>query len=324
MDTNNNTMLRSLPGLISRAWRTIIGSPDVPLGGADTARGQRMPKTKSRAGTARGGRVSGTAKFDANVAVDDAIRVISESAVPIPISGQVVLTSQTLYLHHSPAVAKIINATAEPVFEAVRLGLEDWAAEHLDAAEIPVSLVGPVMDPLVRSGGVEWLSEDAHADRMKAIANRAEHESQRAEIGALRRAAATARLERVASLGPETIPLPADQDKCLGRSEELGNEAIPELTTSNRHVCIAPDGRGRHVIRDLGSSNGTTVNGVEIQAEFDQAAGRRPEGPERALCDGDVISFGRSDKAAAYVYRAATTGHGATSYEATAHFGNQP
>ena len=53
---------------------------------------------------------------------------------------------------------------------------------------------------------------------------------------------------------------------------------LNDQNVSRRHAEIAP-GRGAYVVRDLGSTNGTMVNGTRI-------------GGEQRLSDGDILSFG--------------------------------
>jgi hypothetical protein len=53
---------------------------------------------------------------------------------------------------------------------------------------------------------------------------------------------------------------------------------VPDANVSRRHCEVRPQGSG-YVLVDLGSTNGTKVNGVRVQGE-------------RALTDGDVVSVG--------------------------------
>ena len=68
-----------------------------------------------------------------------------------------------------------------------------------------------------------------------------------------------------------------DRPVTVGRLSEC---TIPlnDQNVSRRHAEIRP-GRGAYVVTDLGSTNGTMVNGARI-------------GGEHRLTDGDIVSFG--------------------------------
>ena len=68
-----------------------------------------------------------------------------------------------------------------------------------------------------------------------------------------------------------------DRPVTIGR---LSDCTIPlnDQNVSRRHAEIRP-GRGAYVVADLGSTNGTMVNGTRI-------------GGEQRLSDGDILSFG--------------------------------
>ena len=74
----------------------------------------------------------------------------------------------------------------------------------------------------------------------------------------------------------QRIPL-GDRPVTVGRLSEC---TIPlnDQNVSRRHAEIRP-GRGAYVVADLGSTNGTMVNGTRI-------------GGEQRLADGDIVSFG--------------------------------
>lgn len=72
------------------------------------------------------------------------------------------------------------------------------------------------------------------------------------------------------------VPLPAEGVALIGRSRE-STLRLPDADTSRRHAKIAC-GRDGHVIHDLGSTNGTFVNGVRVES--------------RALSPGDRIQIG--------------------------------
>ena len=64
----------------------------------------------------------------------------------------------------------------------------------------------------------------------------------------------------------------------LGRDPDC-QVPLHDFGVSRRHAMIAPDGSGRYILQDLGSTNGTHVNGVPIP------------GPH-PLTDGEKISIG--------------------------------
>ena len=68
-----------------------------------------------------------------------------------------------------------------------------------------------------------------------------------------------------------------DRPVTVGR---LSDCTIPlnDQNVSRRHAEIRP-GRGAYVVADLGSTNGTMVNGTRISGE-------------QRLADGDILSFG--------------------------------
>jgi pSer/pThr/pTyr-binding forkhead associated (FHA) protein len=53
---------------------------------------------------------------------------------------------------------------------------------------------------------------------------------------------------------------------------------LSDQNVSRRHAQISP-GQGAYVVADLGSTNGTMVNGTRIHGE-------------QRLVDGDILSFG--------------------------------
>ena len=85
-------------------------------------------------------------------------------------------------------------------------------------------------------------------------------------------------------VGAGSLVLPSGQRVSLGdRPVTVGR--LPECTiplsdqnVSRRHAEIRP-GRGAYVVTDLGSTNGTMVNGTRINGE-------------QRLSDGDILSFG--------------------------------
>ncbi len=79
--------------------------------------------------------------------------------------------------------------------------------------------------------------------------------------------------------GPEFVPLPPDGLR-LGRGTELFGEPVTDGRMSRRHAEIVRDRRqDRWVLRDLGSSNGTYVQGKRIESAA-------------VLLPGDVVRLG--------------------------------
>ena len=71
--------------------------------------------------------------------------------------------------------------------------------------------------------------------------------------------------------------LPTNEEAILGRSPERANVVIPSSSASGRH-CSITKGEGCYIVRDLGSTNGTRVNGVIVS--------------EEKVFRGDKLSFG--------------------------------
>jgi two-component system cell cycle response regulator len=68
-----------------------------------------------------------------------------------------------------------------------------------------------------------------------------------------------------------------DHELVIGRSRSADFN-VKDASVSKEHVCLAPDDNGRIIARDLGSRNGTFVNGERIDT--------------RVLTDGDKIYIG--------------------------------
>ena len=82
--------------------------------------------------------------------------------------------------------------------------------------------------------------------------------------------------------------IPIDKDHCVvGR--ETADIVIDDATVSSRHFAIERSETGEFTLQDLGSSNGTALNGAEIQ--------RAP------LTSGDRIQAGKSS----FVFRTIQT-----------------
>jgi len=68
-----------------------------------------------------------------------------------------------------------------------------------------------------------------------------------------------------------------DRPVTIGRSSEC-TISLSDQNVSRRHAEVRPGSRG-YAVADLGSTNGTMVNGTRIRAE-------------QPLADGDILSFG--------------------------------
>src|SRR6186997_2332221 len=69
----------------------------------------------------------------------------------------------------------------------------------------------------------------------------------------------------------------------VGRISENALQ-IEDISVSSRHAQLSLDDSGDYVLRDLGSTNGTELNGKEIKPETDHK-----------LQDGDKVCFGKVD-----------------------------
>ncbi|MFW5924759.1 MAG: GGDEF domain-containing protein [Myxococcota bacterium] len=82
--------------------------------------------------------------------------------------------------------------------------------------------------------------------------------------------------------------LPTERSVLVGRSPRA-ELRMADPTVSRQHASIEPDGRG-HLIRDLGSANGTFLEGVRVTTPRTLRAGHRIE-----LGDRVVLRFDRHD-----------------------------
>ncbi|HYR59214.1 MAG TPA: FHA domain-containing protein [Chthoniobacteraceae bacterium] len=80
--------------------------------------------------------------------------------------------------------------------------------------------------------------------------------------------------------GAETVHELTAELITIGRVEDNMIE-IADISVSSRHAQLSKDD-GDYVLRDLGSTNGTRINGHEA-----------PEGEDIRLSDGDSIVFGK-------------------------------
>ena len=71
-----------------------------------------------------------------------------------------------------------------------------------------------------------------------------------------------------------------DRVTSVGRSSEC-SITLNDQNVSRRHAEVRPTSRG-YVVVDLGSTNGTLVNGTRIR-------------DEQAIADGDILSFGSTN-----------------------------
>lgn len=315
--TSNNKQPGVVPADIARRiWTFFSGESDTPIGGGQPRASGRTPKPTRRRTRRSSLRLS---TLNADAIILDAVGLISDSAQRISLTDTVILPSREIYLHHSPADRAAIETMADALFEGVQVAVDDWAFESLDGATIDVRLAGPVVDATLRPGLTEWLTAEAHNERLEVSRSKIDDDERRAALRANRDGTDAGWLERVRGEGADRIRLPAGERTTVGRSERFGDDAITALTTSGEHIAITVNRSGRDVIEDLGSANGTVVGGSEIQAEADKDTGQRPPGLPHSLRDGILITLGRTEHAAAYIYRAPRTGDGATVFEATRH-----
>ena len=80
--------------------------------------------------------------------------------------------------------------------------------------------------------------------------------------------------------GKPPVELP-EGESVVGRSRTCAVH-IPESTVSRQHAKLVVAAAGKVVVRDLGSSNGTFVNGETVEGE-------------RAIANGDRVTVGEAD-----------------------------
>jgi len=68
-----------------------------------------------------------------------------------------------------------------------------------------------------------------------------------------------------------------EQELLIGRQAAGAGTLGNDIEISRQHARIAPEGEGRYAIEDLGSTNGTTVNGRRIDSPITLQAGDRIE-----------------------------------------------
>lgn len=102
------------------------------------------------------------------------------------------------------------------------------------------------------------------------------------------------RVEKGLETGRQYSFLEADGSVVVGRGQDcdLRLPSIPlHLDISRRHCLLYPRA-GAICIRDLGSRNGTWVNGERIGGRTDASEEDRSHHEERELTDGDEIRIG--------------------------------
>ena len=87
----------------------------------------------------------------------------------------------------------------------------------------------------------------------------------------------TSRLREAGGGGLASLVTLSDRTVTIGRLPDC-TIALPDANVSRKHTEIRPSGTA-FVINDLGSTNGTKVNGIRIEGE-------------RTLADGDIVSVG--------------------------------
>jgi pSer/pThr/pTyr-binding forkhead associated (FHA) protein len=95
----------------------------------------------------------------------------------------------------------------------------------------------------------------------------------------------------------QTFVLENGTSSTLGRSRDCSVRLPREYDMVSRHHCLIDVGASRVRVWDLGSLNGTYVNGEKIgQRAWDEPAEEalRHEHPECSLCDGDELQLGNA------------------------------
>lgn len=99
------------------------------------------------------------------------------------------------------------------------------------------------------------------------------------------------------SLGDDAfrIDLPENEEAILGRSNERANVVIPSGSVSGRHASITK-GAGCLILRDLGSTNGTRVNGTIVSEEKVFRGDKLSFGDFEVFLEGDDVPTGSGKK----------------------------
>jgi pSer/pThr/pTyr-binding forkhead associated (FHA) protein len=93
----------------------------------------------------------------------------------------------------------------------------------------------------------------------------------------------------------QTFELENGTSCTVGRARDCSVRLPGEYYTVSRYHCLIDVGASRVRVRDLGSLNGTYVNGEKVgQRGRDEPAEEalRHEHPEYTLCDGDELQVG--------------------------------
>jgi hypothetical protein len=112
--------------------------------------------------------------------------------------------------------------------------------------------------------------------RVDLVADEAMRPGRFVVVATLRQAAGGVGAGSLVMPSGQRIPL-GDRPITIGRMSEC-TVPLNDQNVSRRHAEIRP-GRGAYVVNDLGSTNGTMVNGTRILGE-------------QRLADGDILSFG--------------------------------
>ncbi|HPN84758.1 MAG TPA: FHA domain-containing protein [Victivallales bacterium] len=83
---------------------------------------------------------------------------------------------------------------------------------------------------------------------------------------------------------PRYFKLPEEKMAIFGREDHVDFQVIKDSLISREHFGIEKDDNDDFVIIDLGSSNGTSLNGEKL-----------PPNEVVPLKDGDIIKFGRME-----------------------------
>jgi hypothetical protein len=301
---------RGLWTLVAHGLDRLVGRHDNLIDGPAPRR--HTPQRRFSPATTR----TAAPTVDISSIVLHAVEMVTSSVQPVVFLGEAFPENRTLYLHHAPEHASTMTDIWSLIQEAVHAGIEDWCQRALAGKPLDIVLHGPITDPSVSRGGWAWLSEAAHHDRLDDIARGQSEAERRAADDARRAQTDVGRLQLVHGEGPDQITLAPHGPTVIGRDEALGDAAIHQLSTSCHHAEITITPRGA-TIRDLGSLNGTTVNGVEIQTEVDPVSQRRPAGQPHPLRNDAVIQLGRTDDSATYLFVPPTTGIGMTHMQST-------
>ena len=95
---------------------------------------------------------------------------------------------------------------------------------------------------------------------------------------------------KVFAHGEERTVFLSDEPVVLGRAKEC-DILLNDLKASREHAVIEPYGEGRWRVRDLGSGNGTKVNGCKVQRQLLELEDVVQIGDAKVLFEGEAAAI---------------------------------